>query len=96
MPDGSGVRRLRRRSGRKVLIRTDAPGGAHDFLDSLTTRRLSYSIGFTLGDISDVLAQIPEHVWTPTCHTHHPARSDEHSRPAAETMINEAGAKDRG
>jgi hypothetical protein len=26
---------------------------------------LSYSVGFTLGDITDVLATIPERVWTP-------------------------------
>jgi hypothetical protein len=51
--------------GRKVLIRVDAAGATHAFLDWLTKRRLSYSIGFTLGDISDVLAKIPDHVWTP-------------------------------
>jgi hypothetical protein len=54
-----------RRPGRKVLIRTDAAGATHAFLDWLTTQRLSYSIGFTLGDISDVLAKIPAKVWTP-------------------------------
>lgn len=53
------------RPGRKVLIRADSAGGTHAFLDWLTSRRLSYSIGFTLGDISDVLATIPERVWTP-------------------------------
>ena len=53
-----------RRPGRKVLIRTDAAGATHTFLDWLTERRLSYSIGFTLGDISDVLATIPAEVWT--------------------------------
>jgi Transposase DDE domain group 1 len=31
----------------------------------LTERRLSYSIGFTLGDITDVLAKMPATVWTP-------------------------------
>jgi len=30
----------------------------------LNQRRLSYSIGFTLGDITDVLATIPEQAWT--------------------------------
>jgi hypothetical protein len=53
------------RPGRKVLIRTDAAGGTHAFLDWLTERRLSYSVGFTLGDIGDVLAKIPDQVWTP-------------------------------
>jgi len=53
------------RPGRKVLIRTDSAGGTHAFLDWLTERRLSYSVGFTLGDIGDVVATIPERVWTP-------------------------------
>jgi hypothetical protein len=53
------------RPGRRVLIRADSAGGTHAFLDWLTERRLSYSVGFTLGDISDVLATIPERVWTP-------------------------------
>ena len=34
------------RVGRKVLVRTDAAGGTHEFLDYLTARRLSYSVGF--------------------------------------------------
>ena len=53
------------RPGPKVLIRTDAAGATHDFLDWLHERRLSYSVGFTLGDISEVLAKIPASVWTP-------------------------------
>jgi hypothetical protein len=53
------------RPGRKVLIRTDGAGATHAFLDWLTERRLSYSIGFTLGDITEVLATIPEQAWTP-------------------------------
>ena len=53
------------RPDRTVLIRADSAGGTHAFLDWLTERRLSYSVGFTLGDISDVLAKIPEQVWTP-------------------------------
>jgi len=52
------------RPGRRVLVRTDAAGATHDFLDWLHQRRLSYSVGFTLGDIADVLAQIPATVWT--------------------------------
>jgi Transposase DDE domain group 1 len=54
-----------RRPGRKVLIRTDAAGATHTFLNWLTERRLAYSIGFTLGDITDVLAKMPATVWTP-------------------------------
>ncbi len=53
------------RPGRKVLIRADSAGGTHAFLDWLTSRRLSYSVGFTLGAISDILEQIPADVWTP-------------------------------
>jgi DDE family transposase len=53
------------RPGPKVLIRADSAGGTHAFLDWLTERRLSYSVGFTLGDIGDVLATIPDQVWTP-------------------------------
>lgn len=53
------------RPGRKVLVRADSAGGTHAFLDWLTTRRLSYSVGFTLGDITDTLAKIPDRVWTP-------------------------------
>ena len=48
-----------------MLIRADSAGGTHAFLAWLTSRRLSYSVGFTLGDISDVLTTIPERVWTP-------------------------------
>jgi len=36
------------RPGKKVLIRTDTAGGTHDFLNFLTKRRLSYSVGFML------------------------------------------------
>ena len=53
------------RPGRKVLIRVDAAGATHAFLDWLTKQRLSYSIGFALGDVSDVLGKIPADVWTP-------------------------------
>jgi hypothetical protein len=53
------------RPGRKVLIRADSAGGTHAFLDWLTSRRLSYSVGFTLGDITDILEKLPERVWIP-------------------------------
>ncbi|HEX5880473.1 MAG TPA: IS1380 family transposase [Actinomycetota bacterium] len=53
------------RPGQTVLIRADSAGGTHAFLDWLTERHLSYSVGFTLGDISEVLATIPDRVWTP-------------------------------
>uniref|UniRef100_UPI002023A130 transposase n=1 Tax=Acrocarpospora catenulata TaxID=2836182 RepID=UPI002023A130 len=39
-----------------VLIRTDAGGGTHEFLDWVNARRLKYSIGFTLTE--DICAAI--------------------------------------
>jgi hypothetical protein len=36
------------RVGRKVLVRADAAGGTHEFVDWLHTRKLGYSLGFTL------------------------------------------------
>ena len=53
------------RPGGKVLIRVDAAGATHAFLDWLTKQRVSYSIGFALGGVSDVLGKIPADVWTP-------------------------------
>ena len=54
------------RVGRKVLIRTDAAGGTHEFVDWLTARKLSYSLGFTLPeDTVARLARIPATAWTP-------------------------------
>ena len=54
------------RIGRKVLIRTDAAGATHEFLDWLVARKLAYSLGFTLPDDAvERLARIPAHVWTP-------------------------------
>ena len=34
--------------GKSVLVRTDTAGGTHDFLEFLTKRRLSYSVGWML------------------------------------------------
>lgn len=42
LPGGSG------RPGKSVLIRADGAGGTKDFVTWLSTRRLSYSVGFTL------------------------------------------------
>lgn len=36
------------RPGKSVLIRTDTAGGTHDFVEFLTKRRLSYSVGWML------------------------------------------------
>ncbi|EKT82561.1 putative transposase [Rhodococcus opacus M213] len=54
------------RVGRTILIRTDGAGGSHAFLEYLTKRRLSYSIGFGLTDamVTEISA-IPQDGWTP-------------------------------
>lgn len=54
------------RVGRKVLVRTDAGGGTHAFVDYCTARHLQYSLGFTLTDtLVEAIAKVPETVWTP-------------------------------
>jgi hypothetical protein len=54
------------RPGRKVLIRSDAAGCTHAFVDWLVSQRLSYSVGFTLpDDMADRLALIPDQMWAP-------------------------------
>jgi hypothetical protein len=54
------------RPGRRVLVRADAAGCTHEFLDWLVGQRLSYSVGFSLPtDFEHVLAKIPKQVWTP-------------------------------
>lgn len=54
------------RIGRKVLIRADAGGGTHEFVEWLHARKLGYSLGFGLSDDAVArLAQIPDAVWTP-------------------------------
>jgi DDE family transposase len=54
------------RIGRKVLIRTDAAGGTHEFVNWLHARKLAYSLGFTLPeDAVERLAGIPAGAWTP-------------------------------
>ena len=54
------------RPGRKVLVRIDAAGCSHDVLNWLTTRRLSYSVGFSLPEnTAQLLTKIPDAVWAP-------------------------------
>jgi hypothetical protein len=54
------------RPGRKVLIRPDAAGCTHEFLDWVVSQRLSYSVGFTLpDDFAQMLPRIPKQAWTP-------------------------------
>jgi hypothetical protein len=63
-----GLAQLPRPQRRRVLIRTDAGGGTHEFLAWLTRprRRLAYSVGFTITeDIQDAILKIPARAWTP-------------------------------
>lgn len=55
------------RPGKKVLIRTDTAGGTHAFLDFLTRRRLSYSVGFMLpASMPDLYRQLTKQgAWEP-------------------------------
>ena len=54
------------RPGRRVLIRTDAGGCTHAFLDWLVRQRLGYSVGFTLPtDVETALRKIPQRAWSP-------------------------------
>lgn len=52
--------------GKKILIRTDGAGSTHAFLEYLTARKLSYSVGFTLTDaMAEAVDEIPEDLWIP-------------------------------
>jgi hypothetical protein len=54
------------RPGRRALVRTDAAGATHTFLDGLCSQRLSYLVGFTLpGGFEHTLRQIPKRAWSP-------------------------------
>lgn len=52
------------RPGKKVLIRTDGAGGTQEFLAWLHRRGVSYSVGYTLPDVTPKLYRmIPERCW---------------------------------
>jgi hypothetical protein len=52
------------RPGKSVLIRADGAGGTHEFVDWLTKRRLSYSVGFTLPfETGDLYRLIADDCW---------------------------------
>jgi hypothetical protein len=66
LPSYRHRRRRGTRPGRGVLVRTDAAGCTHEFLDWLVGQQLSYSVGFTLpDDFAETLPRIPEQAWTP-------------------------------
>ncbi|SMY04856.1 Transposase DDE domain [Brevibacterium aurantiacum] len=54
-----------------MLIRTDTAGGTHDFLNSLTKRRLSYSVGWMLpATMPDLYRQLTKlKAWEPAYDT---------------------------
>jgi len=63
------------RPGRKVLVRTDGAGGTKALIEWLTSQRLSYSVGFTLpANTPDLLAKIPDSVWTSAYDAHDQVR----------------------
>lgn len=52
--------------GKKILIRTDGAGGTHAFLEYVTARKLSYSVGFTVTDaMAEAVDDIPDDLWIP-------------------------------
>ena len=59
------------RPGKSVLIRTDTAGGTHDFLEFLTKRRLSYSVGWMLpGNTPELYRQLSQlGAWEPAYDT---------------------------
>ena len=59
------------RPGKSVLIRTDTAGGTHDFVEFLTKRRLSYSVGWMLpGNTPELYRQLSElGAWEPAYDT---------------------------
>src|SRR5699024_9659582 len=63
----SGLLSAGGRGSKKILVRTDGAGGTKDFIQWLTTRRLAYSVGFTLPEHTpDLLKRIDEaQAWTP-------------------------------
>lgn len=53
------------RPGRRVLIRADAAGCTHEFLEWVVGQRMSYSVGCTLPtDFANQLVKIPTSAWT--------------------------------
>jgi hypothetical protein len=64
---GLALAQLPRHLRRKVLVRADTAGGAHEFLGLLITRsrRLHYSAGITITeDIQDAILKVPASAWT--------------------------------
>jgi hypothetical protein len=63
---------------RPVLIRTDAAGATHAFVDELTRRGLQFSVGFDLTEpVRQAILAVGEDHWRPAIDTH------DHQRPGA-------------
>jgi len=61
----TALSRLPVKVSKKILVRADGGGATHDFTKWLT-RRVQYSIGFTLPDnTAELYHKIPEDCWTP-------------------------------
>jgi Transposase DDE domain group 1 len=59
----------------KVLVRIDGAGCSHAVLDYLYARKLGYSVGFTLPDITtELLERIPQTAWTDAYDAEGPVR----------------------
>ncbi|NYD86151.1 hypothetical protein BKA21_001700 [Cellulomonas oligotrophica] len=52
--------------GKSILVRVDGAGGSRKVVETLTRRRLEYSVGWTLpATTPDLLKLIPEQFWAP-------------------------------
>ena len=50
----------------QVLVRTDAAGGTHAFLQAVTDLGLEYSVGFAVtAPVAAAVRELPEQAWTP-------------------------------
>ena len=50
----------------RVLVRTDAAGGTHAFLQAVTELGLDYSVGFAVtAPVAAAVRDLPERAWTP-------------------------------
>ena len=53
-------------AGPGTLVRCDSAGAAHAFLDAVSSRGLSFSVGCAITEkIREVILALPEHAWSP-------------------------------
>lgn len=54
----------------RLLVRVDAGGYSHEFLDAVIARKLKFSVGWQANnDVATALDRLPEHAWTPAIDT---------------------------